>query len=355
MKVLLVTHNQFGHQTDFYKYAQYLRGQSSVDYICLDQQKPRITMPGIEVGYMSMQGNKLLVLLRFIRSIMHYIRREKPDVVVCKYFPLCSLILLGARKTQFVLDIRSASVTANPFKNRISDFLIRFAYSRFDHALILSESLRERLRVPRAHIIPLGADSMDNADKTFDSLRLLYVGTLNNRNITETIAGTRIFLDQNPEAKLQYTIIGSGSPETEENLRQSILSGHLEAIVDFIGPLPYTELGSYFQHHNVGVSFIPMTPYYDKQPPTKTYEYLMSGMAVIATETYENRRILQPHCGVLIHDNASAFATGLDDIRKNLRSFSSPRIRAGYADCSWEYIVNQKLYPLLTKIHASKA
>lgn len=312
-------------------------------------------MSGVNVTYISMQGNKFLVLIRFIRSLIAHIRREKPEIVVCKYFPLCSLILLASRKTRFVLDIRSASVTTNTWKNSISDFLIRFAYRRFDHTLILSESLRKRLHVPKARIMPLGADRIADTDKTFQHLRLLYVGTLNNRNIPETIAGIRIFRDQNPGTDLHYTIIGSGSPETEDHLRQAIISNQLSDFVDFAGPLPYTELALPFQTHNIGVSFIPMTPYYDKQPPTKTYEYLMSGMAVIATKTFENRRILQPHCGVLIQDNAAAFAAGLERLQQELGTFSSARIRAGYADCSWEYIVNEKLYPFLKQLHASKA
>jgi glycosyltransferase involved in cell wall biosynthesis len=355
MKLLLITHNQFGHQTDFYKYAQYLRDKSTLQYLCFDQQKPRIEMPGIDVSYLTMQGHKILVLVRFIRSLIRHIRREKPEIVVCKYFPLCTLLLLASRKTQFVLDIRSASVTTSSSKNTVSDFLIRFAYRFFDHTLILSESLRERLRVPNAYVLPLGADSIDNSEKSFHNLRLLYVGTLNNRNIVETLFGIIIFLRQNPEADLRYTIIGAGSPETMDALQEVIVSNQLGDLVDFVGPLPYTALELPFKSHNIGVSFIPMTPYYDKQPPTKTYEYLMSGMAVIATATFENRRIVQPHCGVLIQDNAADFAAGLTQIQQDLSTFSSARIRAGYAHCSWEHIVNQQLYPFLKQLHAPKA
>jgi len=43
-------------------------------------------------------------------------------------------------------------------------------------------------------------------------------------------------------------------------------------------------------------------PYYDCQPATKTFEYILSGMVCIATSTYENKKLINNINGVLCND-----------------------------------------------------
>lgn len=41
-----------------------------------------------------------------------------------------------------------------------------------------------------------------------------------------------------------------------------------------------------------------MTEYYDSQPPTKTFEYALSGLYVLATKTRENEKVITNDNGV---------------------------------------------------------
>jgi hypothetical protein len=93
-----------------------------------------------------------------------------------------------------------------------------------------------------------------------------------------------------------------------------------------------------------------MTTYYDTQPPTKTFEYLLSGMAVIATATSENRRIINSTNGVLISDDATGFANGLEKLFKRRHEFSSDEIRKPLMQHTWDNIVNFRLKPYLTDL-----
>ena len=86
-----------------------------------------------------------------------------------------------------------------------------------------------------------------------------------------------------------------------------------------------------------------MTKYFDNQPPTKTYEYLVSGLPVIATGTKENAKILNDSCGVLIDDNEVSFALGLQAIVSKRKTFNSAKIRNMYQENLWENIVNNNL------------
>ena len=64
-------------------------------------------------------------------------------------------------------------------------------------------SLAEKLGIAlKAHILPLGADVISSVNKTFDSLHLLYVGTLFNRNIdTVLFVPQRVHIQDGIEKK----------------------------------------------------------------------------------------------------------------------------------------------------------
>lgn len=353
-KIILITHNQFGYQTDFYKYSLYLKEYYEIVYICLNRSDKMVEMPGVVIHYLKSSKFKPFLLIRFIFSLISIIKKEKPKIVLVKYFPLCFTIILASLKPKYVLDIRSASVTKNSIINTLSDCLLKLAHYFFKFSIVLSQSLKDKFKLSKAKVIPLGADIIDASEKAFDDLRLLYVGTLNNRDIHKTIEGVSLFLSDNPSVKLKYTIVGNGSKDSVQNLSELIDLFHLQDIVFYKGPLNYSELIFPFKESNIGISFIPMTAYFDKQPPTKTFEYLMSGMPVIATNTFENRRIINDQCGVLVDDNAVSFANGLKKINDKRNDFSSLAIGKLYLDSTWENIVNSKLYPLLKTIQNDK-
>jgi len=74
---------------------------------------------------------------------------------------------------------------------------------------------------------------------------------------------------------------------------------------------------------------------------------MLSGMPVIATNTYENRQIVNENNGILIQDSALDFYNGLIGIYNKKESFNSNHIIKSVESYTWAKIVNSNLKPFL--------
>jgi glycosyltransferase involved in cell wall biosynthesis len=173
------------------------------------------------------------------------------------------------------------------------------------------------------------------------------VGRFNNRDIDKTIAGTRLFINNNPGIDLSYTIVGDDGPGIMNNLKKTIEKFKLEPVVCLAGRIPHGKLDNLYSNANAGISFIPITGYFDKQPPSKTYEYLSAGIPVIATNTSENRRIINDSNGVLITDTPEDFEAALLQLWEKRDHWNSDTIKSTVSEYSWENIVSNNLKQLL--------
>jgi glycosyltransferase involved in cell wall biosynthesis len=179
-------------------------------------------------------------------------------------------------------------------------------------------------------------------------LILLYIGTLTSRNISQTVEGLSLFLKNiRKNIDIKYHIVGGGKPFEVKKLNDTINHFNLQRIVQYEGPVYGENLKRFFTNCNIGVSYIPMIEDYDCQPATKTIEYLMAGMPVIATGTFENKKIISDHNGVLIQDNPQSFAEGLKKIISVLHNYDSGKISSSVNEYSFECIIDNKLKPLL--------
>jgi len=92
---------------------------------------------------------------------------------------------------------------------------------------------------------------------------------------------------------------------------------------------------------------VPQTPYYDVQPPTKIFEYALSGLITIATNTAENRRFITDMNGVICEDNADSFCDAMEKVYANLDEYNDRKIRESLKEYNWEKIVKNILIPIL--------
>jgi glycosyltransferase involved in cell wall biosynthesis len=90
-----------------------------------------------------------------------------------------------------------------------------------------------------------------------------------------------------------------------------------------------------------------MTEYFEHQPPTKTYEYAMSGIYTIATATQANKDIVTTDDGVLIEDTAEGVAMGLEQYWLRRNDINEAKIRASLAEYSWKNICDNYLRPII--------
>jgi len=310
-------------------------------------------MDGVRVLFVSRKGNILFRTFRFVRCSLKQIEDQK-TIVFIKYFKGVSMALRVLHPRHcFVLDIRSGSVSKSYYTRKLHDMRLKFETRFFEHVTAISQSLAEKLSLAvKAHIIPLGADIISSSDKTFESLHLLYVGTLFNRNIEVTIAGFKQFFEAlNKHLNITYTIIGDGSNNEEHALRNLAFKFGLSDVVKITGRIAHTELSPYFDSCNIGVSYVPLTDFFDCQPVTKTFEYLLSGMPVIATKTSENNLVIKPENGVLVKDTAEDFCAGLKAIYGKRHLFDSAQIRKKAMGYTWENITKGNMKPYLDRIY----
>jgi len=349
--LLIINKLQFGYHTDYYKYCEYLRDEFKVTYLCFNSGLKKLEMNRVNVKYVSTKGSKIFRGIRFIITALLSIASFK-GIVLISYFEKCQILKQIFPKKKMILDIRTLSISPDNNKRTKYDNQLKKATKYFNLITIISEGLREKINLnsKKSKILPLGADIISTTNKDFNNaIHLLYVGTLNGRNIHQTIIGLLQYLKNNHiHRKITYDIIGDGAELPY--IKRLVLEYKLENIVKIHGRIPHFEISPFFDKCNIGISYVPITEYYEYQPATKTYEYILSGMPCIATKTYENRKLITANNGVLCEDNTESFANALNEMINKLHSFNSDSIRSSLSEYKWDNIVHNQLRPILEKL-----
>jgi glycosyltransferase involved in cell wall biosynthesis len=349
-RLLILNPKQFGYHLDTYYYCKWAQHRFQITYHGFDAGQPRLDPNGVEVHYVPRRGNLVTRYLRFLRSCLAECGGNY-DVIFVKYFAGCSLLRLRHPRARFVLDIRTGSIAENPLPRWVQDVLLRAESLWFRHVTVISASLARKLGLAQGHILPLGADPIATSPKDFSALHFLYVGTFSGRRIEDTVRAFHRFYRQAGRAvEMTYDVIGDGPNGERDRLRAWVKDHGLETVVSLPGFVPHRELGRYYGKCNVGVSYIPINRVYDCQPPTKTFEYLLAGLPVIATNTSENAAVITEHNGLLVDDTPDAFYEALKKLMGNRSSYSSDRIRQDALKYSWETIVHANLVPYLNAL-----
>ena len=346
-RILFIDKNPYGILIDTYKYCQYLQSDYDVIYVCIDYGYPRVDSGRVEVKYTPKLKSKLLRGIMFTLLSLYYAMITKGFIFV-SYYPGCKILKRILFWKRMHVDIRTLSVSPDISERKKWDLELNKTICEFDSVSLITEGVKDKLSIPnskKVFIIPLGADIISLTSKDFAKLNLLYIGTLNNRRIIDTVVGFHHFIKKNPTIRSHYIIIGDGN-ELEE-LKKYIYDYHLESYVELKGRIPYNELKPYFDSCNIGVSYVPITDYYQYQPPTKTYEYIMSGLYCLATDTYENRKIVTSNNGFLHDDNPSAFCEALEVTSLMMKNLDSNIIRNSLSGFTWKEIVENHLLPVI--------
>lgn len=351
-RVLIIHNGPIGSLVDAMKWCETLRHHYEVYYLELDGVG-RVPVEGVHTLTVPSKGSRIFRGLRFLFYALVKTVSFRGAVIVV-FFPGCWLLKAFCFWRTLILDVRTLSVRQTEHARKKENAKIRFACKLYNHVTIIQEDLIKELRLPaeKFSIVPLGSDVISDSDKTFDSIRLLYVGTLDGRHIDETITGVRLFLERNPGATISYDIVGDGREYTKDDLMRDIAENGLSEYITAYGRILNSELKPFFDKNNVGVSFVPRTPWFDHQPPTKTFEYITSGLYCIATNTTENARIINSNNGCLHEDNAEGFCQAIERTQGILPNIKSSLIKESIKGFSWPEIVARDLIPVIEKYKA---
>lgn len=347
-RLLIIDKTQFGYLTDSHKWCEYLRDEYHITYLCYDFGRKKMPIDGVEVKYLTLGKIRALRFFRwFIFCLWHIMLHKGVTIVI--YQKKCDIWKRIMPHKKMIMDIRTLSVDSSLNARTRYDNDVRNSAKYFDAITIISDGLSQKLGdvgKPK-FILPLGSDVISHEPKTFDSLRLLYVGTFTNRDLHKTLEGLRIWINSNPNCKISYDIIGDGNGTELDELMTYSRQLCLDQYVTFHGRLPHDELKRFFDKCNIGVSFVPITDYFQYQPPTKTYEYILSGLYTIATSTYAQSEIITSENGILVSDTAVEFANALTKVNNCRAALEQINIRATISECQWRDIVNLRLRPIL--------
>lgn len=349
-KMIIVSCSQFGYHTDFFKHSQTLKNEYEITYICCFQGHKKIDRQGINVEYIYSSSR-----VKFIVEVCKKIKKVSVDVILVDYFIGSSILKIFNWKEKLILDFRTGAVDTNVMKRNIKNILMIAESKIYPNISVISEGLRERLYIDgkKSQIISLGASrsvSEKNIEYKFDTenINLIYVGVFTGRRIIETVVGYHKYLKyKNYKVKSKYSIIGYG--EGEKEIQDYIKNNKIDKYVQFYGRLHNEDLIEFFEESNVGVSYIPINYQYDVQPPTKTYEYMMNGLACIGTKTMENKKIINEKNGIAIEDNSEAVFEGLKILEKNLKRYNKFEIAESVKENEWDNIT-KKLKVFIEKV-----
>lgn len=350
MKSLLIVNTvQFGYQTDYLKYSSYLNEEFEITYLCYNEGLDKIEIKNVEVVYLKKYKNKIIRNIHFYIDI-YKMNNKNWDIIFIKNSGFNFIIRFLIRGSKYMLDIRTVNVSPSFKKRLIGNLKTKFNTLFFKNISIISHGVAKKYNLNKYLLLPLGSDTISKKSKTFYPLRLFYVGTFNNRNIHETIEGIFIFLQKNENMDLIYDIFGMGTKDEIFRLGETIDKYDLKKNVKLHGRKNHQELKFYFDNCNIGVSYVPMTKYYEFQPPTKTFEYILSGMICLGTNTNANSEIINEINGVLCNDNPQSFADSLQRIFENRNEYDSELIKNTLEDYSWENITKNILKPYLKNL-----
>lgn len=346
-KVLVVGKDQFGYSTTLFKHCQYLKDFFEITYLGWDYQRPIIEMAGIKVKHVGRNGNKIKRTWRLVRAVKKELLVS--DIAFGTYFLGMSMIrMLGITK-RYVVYVDTLYVEQGGLRKLVSDTILRVEIAFYKEILAISRGVAKKIGLKNYRILPLGGECFKSKFETKDKLILIYVGTLGKRKIMESVIGFHRFLDESMNNnKYLYSIVGDSDTGERGEIESYIKKHKLERNVELLGFIPQHQLNTIYNKSNVGISFVPIIKEFDNQPPTKTYEYLVSGLPVIATATKSNKRIVTNKDGLLIDDTPQSFYEALVEMNKTIDKYDTTEIQQRNEHHKWQHVVRENLVPILS-------
>lgn len=202
---------------------------------------------------------------------------------------------------------------------RLSRYFQRLVFALADRVLTTTPEMRSRLAakyptvsVEGTTVVPNGVDesqfaSDDDGDPT--EPQIIYTGNLGHAQDLETCIRAMQYV----ETDVTFRIVGDG--DRRSALKELTAELGLEDVVEFVGLVDRDRVPGLLAASSVGVAPIEASDELSYAVPTKAYEYMASGLPVVATGTGAVERLMdESEGGFVVPDDPKAFADALNEL-----------------------------------------
>jgi glycosyltransferase involved in cell wall biosynthesis len=270
--------------------------------VCRDNSEPR-TLEGVEIVPMPKRGGRLRRWAE-VRRVVALAEAQKADLY---HFHNVELLPAMARLAEragvpVIYDSHEHHPDAMMTKTYIPAPLRRLVawwvdrterryVPRFDAVVVADDALERRYRslgakrILTLHNFPPLDLFPAHAGQLPANATLLYVGSVSAvRGFDDMLETVRIVRRTMPSAQL--VIVGTPTEEVAARLPGLAAEG-----VRFDPPVPYGEIVRVMQQAHVGLSLLRDIPKFQKNVPTKVFDYMASGLPYVSTDLKPVRQL----------------------------------------------------------------
>ena len=338
--LFLITFGQYGTFNHHLHLKNIL--QENLEILDVDEKLNSLEHLKSDIRFNSNTYSNLIKKLLFSIFIFKHRSSLKNKKIIVTYFIGCSILCFFIK--DIILDVRTFSISKNKLRRKLEDLILNIESLFFSKVFVLSNSMKMRFWFNKdINLFPLGSPHFKISKKDISSLNFFYIGTFNQRNISNIILAFDDFSSDKDDTFLH--LIGRGKEFEVEKILDLI--SNTNSKVKFYGEVSFPENLKYYEKFNVGIAHIPATDYFDKQPATKMIEYLCAGMITMATKTSENVRIYTQSNDnirkyiILYDDNLSSIISAMNVCYSKFKDCNYELISNSYDDYLWENIINQ--------------
>lgn len=251
-------------------------------------------------------------------------RKPRPSVVVGAsphlFAPLAAWLIARRYRVPFVMEVQDLwpeSLVQLGLSNQpiisVLAWLEKFLYGRAQAIITLTDGISDGVRAKlKTHkpvvLIPTGADPVEpisddqrsqgrSAHGWDDQYIAIWTGAHGKANHLDTIIeAARIQMDYSGTSSIRWVLLGDG-PEKARLME----SARYMANVEFLPPVPSSEVAAILQLADVGLIVHQDTPAVHGARPTKLAEYMATGLPIISDLQGEPSRLIdQASCGITV-------------------------------------------------------
>ena len=375
MNTMRICHIQFAYypdqgNIDIYEYTKALSDLGNEVHVIVagrKGEKLEEKINGVKVHrifFSSLKKRNFKSLLFFFKALKKLKKYNINFDIVHVYMSLgsCIVPIFRNKKTKYILDIRSGGITSKIY-SLLAKIIINIESIFFDDIIVLDKKLADKLfkNKKKVNIVPLGANfekfKLGKNEKLRNKLDIsknhvvfIYTGSIyHTRDLRNIIYAFQKVNKIYNKTKLLF--IGYG--DDLKNLKNLTKSLNIEKNVIFTGYINYEKIPEYLNAADIAISYVPITPEYESQPPLKTVEYLASGLPTIATNTLGNKKFIKNgYNGILTNDDVNSLSDSMTKLIENeeLREKFKKNSRDSVQEYDWKKIVENRLIPVYEKV-----